>query len=144
MHCDNTPCFTLAGKYQGKGDVPTLWAMTCHTALEAYAKLQPPMQLPVVADATSFIPKWNVSFVDDNDMLKGDLECNEDTVEKVVYDLKSGAQTWTNVLDIVVQSIVFHKSAWQTLAFQEENGMWTPWLLVPYQINLYDAAGAYT
>ena len=134
---------SMEGEYQGKGDVAILWAITSHSVLTAYSTLHPPMILPDVANNQTN-EKRNVSFVDDTDSLYGSQFSDPDTINEVVTQLAAGAQRWTNTLEVVGQSMAFHKSAWQILGYENNNGRMHILDKVPHHIELHDSGGATT
>ena len=96
------------------------------------------MILPDVANNQTN-EKRNVSFVDDTDSLYGSQFSDPDTINEVVSQLAAGAQKWTNTLEVVGQSMAFHKSACQILGYKNNNGRMRILDKVPYHIELQGA-----
>ena len=99
---------------------------------------------PDVSNNLQPIEKRNVSFVDNNDSWAGSKLAGKMITKDIVKVLKKGAQKWSNTLEVVGQSINFHKSAWQILSYKEVKGSLQIQEKVPMRIHLHDSAGAAT
>jgi hypothetical protein len=84
----------IRGEYQGKGDVASLYAALCSTVMQAHSEVFEGLDLPPPAPGPG-IKKRNDAYVDDANTWAGQLEREPDAVEKVLYRLKSGAQSLT-------------------------------------------------
>jgi hypothetical protein len=86
----------IRGEYQGKGDVAGLYAILSSTVMQAHSEVYDGLDLPPPAPGPG-IRKRNDAYVDDANTWAGQLEREPDVVEKVLYKLKLGAQSLTDL-----------------------------------------------
>jgi hypothetical protein len=109
----------IAGELQGKGDVAPLYALLSSTIMDAHAKLYEGICLNSPVPGPS-IRKRNDGYVDDVNTWAASMEVGILAEEDVMYKLKKGAQTLTELNETSGGATAFHKCATQVLAWQSD------------------------
>ena len=107
----------IRGEYQGQGNVASLYAALSSTVLQAHSKVFQGLDNPPPAPGPG-IKKRNHAYVDDENTWAGQLEREPDAVEKVLYQLKSGAQSLTDLQDVSGGAMAFYKCFIQLMAWK--------------------------
>ncbi len=107
----------IRGEYQGKGDVASLYAALSSTVMQAHSRVYKGLDLPPPTLGPG-IRKRNDAYVDDANTWAGQLEREPDVVEKVLHDLKEGAQSLTDLQDVSGGAMAFYKCFIQLMAWQ--------------------------
>ena len=110
----------IRGEYQGKGDVASLYAALSSTVMQAHSRVYKGLDLPPPTLGPG-IRKRNDAYVDDANTWAGQLEREPDVVEKVLHDLKEGAQSLTDLQDVSGGAMAFYKCFIQLMAWKAGN-----------------------
>ena len=108
---------TVGGEVQGKADVPTLWTATSSTMLKTHAALAPGLQLNSCTKQRS-MKRHNICYVDDNDGQTSAQPESEDPMAEVLSHLDQSTQLWSDITNFTGQTLAFHKTKWQLLAWE--------------------------
>jgi hypothetical protein len=117
MHNEGEP--GVDGEVQGKADVPSLWGNTSDTLLKAHAMRCKGLTLHS-PDLSRSIKHHNICFVDDNNGLTSADHNSELPAADAKEQMNHSAQRWNNLVNLANQTIAFHKTSWQLLAWQEK------------------------
>ena len=107
----------IEGEVQGKGDVPCLWCIQSDTLLRAHERGAHGMCI-CNPTRTRRIKRCNTQFVDDCDGWSGADHDSLDPIDEAIHKMRSDAQRWNNMNNIVDQTVAFHKCNWQLLAWK--------------------------
>ena len=111
----------IGGGVQGKGDVPADWCVQSDTLLRAHEAGAYGMCLENPTK-TRRIKRCNTQFVDDDDGWASAPFDHETALSETMRRLQHDAQRWNNIVNIPGQTIAFHKTKWQILAWQAVRG----------------------
>ena len=131
----------LLGEIQGKADNPALYTASSSAMLHTHAALAPGLELRSCTGERS-MKRHNVSYVDDNDGQVSATFDSERPLDEVIGKMKLSATIWNEVVGFTGQSIAYHKTAWQVLAWRTVRGELKPVMAVDDIIMLTDHNGA--
>ena len=132
----------IGGEIQGKGDVPSLFAVQSSILLEAHRRIAPGLHLPSCTEERA-IDHNNAAFVDDTDGHASATRNSETPIRDVVQKLQRSGQIWSELMDITGGSIALHKTFWRILAWEVANGNLRIVRATTERIVIEDGRGAF-
>ena len=134
----------IKGEIQGKADVASMWLVVSSILLLAHSQVYEGIDLPSVVGKEKGIKKNNDGYVDDVDTWSGKLGWGREVADEVMHKLKGGAQSWSDIQDVVAASTAFHKCMCQVLAHIAKNGSLVIDYDYTFDMHLHDVKGATT
>jgi len=131
----------LPGEIQGKSDVPHLFAGQSSTMLNTHAACAPGLELHSCTGQRA-MRRHNVMYVDDNDGNVSVPVDSERPLDALIENMQLSSQIWNDVVNWTGQSLAYHKTSWQALAWQVVQGELKPFVAKDRTIILEDHKGA--
>jgi hypothetical protein len=134
---------TLDGKIQGTADTPLLYSMLSNVTIQAHKSYTPGLTLKSPTLQRQ-IAHHNIAYVDDTDgHVSADYLSKDPTLEATTKMTKS-AQGWNDVNNLTGGSLVYHKTKWQMIAWEEHRSLKQLQQTTTQQLCINDWTGAPT
>jgi hypothetical protein len=109
---------TLDGEIHATADTPLLFSMLSNVAIQAHKSFTPDLTLksPTLQQQ---IRHHNIAYVDDADGHVSADYHSEDPIAEATERMTQSAQGWNDVINLTGDSLVYHKTKWQMIAWED-------------------------